>query len=123
MPVIHAAKSVVHQIHGATINSYAAPALGSKELCAWHIEIPPRTEGVPHHVSREEVWYILSGTVHANIDDRSEEATAGDVIVVPTGSRMRVDTGDTPMIGWVTTSVGTASILADGSWLLPPWTL
>ncbi len=123
MPVIHASDSVVHQMHGTSFTSYAAPTRGSKELCAWRIEIPGRTEGVPHHVSREEVLYILSGTVRATVNDQPEPATAGDVILVPAGSRFGVDNlSDEPATAWVTTSVGFAGILPDGSWITPPWT-
>src|ERR1039458_4569302 len=91
MPVIHAAQTVVHRMHGTSFTSYATPARGSKELCAWRIEIPGRTEGVPHRVSREEVLFILSGTIRATVDDRCEQAAAGDVVLVPAGSRFGVD--------------------------------
>ena len=91
MPVIHAAQTVVHRMHGTSFTSYATPARGSKELCAWRIEIPGRTEGVPHRASREEVLFILSGTIRATVDDRCEQAAAGDVVLVPAGSRFGVD--------------------------------
>jgi quercetin dioxygenase-like cupin family protein len=123
MPVIHAADAAVHQMHGTSFTSYASPARGSRELCAWRIQIPARTEGVPHHVSREEVLYVLSGTLRATVDERSEEATTGDVILVPAGSRFGVDNlADEPATAWVTTSVGLAAVLPDGSWITPPWT-
>jgi quercetin dioxygenase-like cupin family protein len=123
MPVIHANDTVVHQLHGTSFTSYATPTRGSKELCAWRIEIPGRTEGVPHHVSREEVLYVLSGTIRATVDDQCDEAAAGDVILVPAGSKFGVDNlGDEPVTAWVTTSVGFAGILPDGSWITPPWT-
>jgi quercetin dioxygenase-like cupin family protein len=123
MPVIHAAETAVHQMHGTSFTSYASPARGSKELCAWRIEIPGHTQGVPHHVSREEVLYILSGAIHATVDDQPEEAAAGDVILVPAGSRFGADNlADEPAIAWVTTTVGFAGILPDGSWITPPWT-
>jgi len=123
MPVIHPAEAVVHQMHGSSFTSYASPARGSRELCAWRIEIPARTQGVPHRVTREEVLYVLSGTVRATVDDEPEEATAGDVILVPAGSRFGVDnlTGE-PAAAWVTTSVGLAAVLPDGSWITPSWT-
>jgi quercetin dioxygenase-like cupin family protein len=123
VPVIHAAESVVHHLHGTSFTSYATPARGSRELCAWRIEIPGRTEGVPHLVSREEVLYVLSGTVRATVDGQSEDAAAGDVILVPAGSRFGVDNlADEPVTAWVTTSVGFAGVLPDGSWITPPWT-
>jgi mannose-6-phosphate isomerase-like protein (cupin superfamily) len=124
VPVIHATETAVHQMHGTSFTSYTSPARGSRELCAWRIEIPGHTQGVPHHVSREEVLYVLSGTMRATLDDQSEEAAAGDVILVPAGSRFGVDNpADEPVTAWVTTSVGFAGILPDGSWITPPWTL
>ena len=45
MPVIRAAQSIVHQMHGTSFTSYASPARGSRELCAWRVEIPGRTDG------------------------------------------------------------------------------
>lgn len=123
MPVIHAAETSVHQLHGTSFTSYASPAHGSRELCAWRIEIPGHTTGTPHHVSREEVLYILSGTARATIGDQSEDAAAGEVILVPAGSRFGIDNLSTePVIAWVTTSVGLLGVLPDGSWVSPPWT-
>jgi quercetin dioxygenase-like cupin family protein len=123
VPVIHAAESVVHHLHGTSFTSYATPARGSRELCAWRIEIPGRTEGMPHHVSREEVLYVLSGTLRATVDGQTEDAAAGDVILVPAGSSFGVDNlADEPVTAWVTTSVGFAGVLPDGSWITPPWT-
>jgi mannose-6-phosphate isomerase-like protein (cupin superfamily) len=123
VPVIHADQAAVHQMHGTSFTAYASPARGSRELCAWHIEIPGHTEGVPHHVSREEVLYVLSGTLQATVDGQTEQAVAGDVILVPAGAQFRVDNlADEPVTAWVTTSVGLRGVLPDGSWITPPWT-
>ena len=123
MPVIHAAQSVVHQMHGTSFTSYASPARGSRELCAWRIEIPGGTEGVPHHVSREEVLYVLGGTLRVTLDDEAEEAGPGDVVLVPAGARFGASNlAAEPATAWVTTSAGFAGVLPDGSWFTPPWT-
>jgi len=123
MPVIQASQAVVHQMHGASFTSYAAPARGSRELCAWRVEIPGRTEGVAHQVSREEVLYVLTGTMQVIINDEPGQAAAGDVVLVPAGSRLRVgNPAGEPVTAWVTTSAGLAAIMPDGSWLVPPWT-
>jgi mannose-6-phosphate isomerase-like protein (cupin superfamily) len=123
VPVIHAGQAVVHKLHGASFTAYASPERGSQELCAWHIEIPGHTRGVRHHVSREEVLYVLSGTIQASVDDRAEQAAAGDVILVPAGTQFGVDNpADAPATAWVTTSVGFRGVLPDGSWITPPWT-
>ena len=123
MPVIHADQAAVHQMHGTSFTAYASPARGSRELCAWHIEIPGHTEGVRHRVSREEVLYVLSGTIRASLDGQADDAAAGDVIVVPAGAQFGVDNpGNEPATAWVTTSVGLLGVLPDGSWISPPWT-
>jgi quercetin dioxygenase-like cupin family protein len=123
MPVIHAAESVVHQMHGTSFTSYASPARGSRELCAWRIEIPGGTEGVPHHVSREEVLCVLSGTLRVTLDGQAEDAAAGDVVLVPAGARFGAsNVGTGTATAWVTTTVGFAGVLPDGSWFTPPWT-
>jgi quercetin dioxygenase-like cupin family protein len=122
VPVIHADQAAVHQMHGTSFTAYASPARGSRELCAWHIEIPGHTEGVRHRVSREEVLYVLSGTIRASLDGQAEDATAGDVIVVPAGAQFGADNlADEPATAWVTTSVGLLGVLPDGSWISPPW--
>ena len=122
MPVIHAGEAVVHEMHGASFTSYAAPARGSRELCAWRVEIPGRTEGVAHQVSREEVLYVLSGTLRAVLGDQAAEATAGDVVLVPAGSEVRIDNpAAEPVTAWVTTGMGLTAVLPDGSRIAPPW--
>jgi mannose-6-phosphate isomerase-like protein (cupin superfamily) len=123
MPVIRAAQSVVHQMHGTSFTSYASPARGSRELCAWRIEIPGGTEGVPHHVSREEVLYVLDGILRVTLDGESEDAGPGDVVLVPAGARFGASNLATePATAWVTTTAGFAGVLPDGSWFTPPWT-
>lgn len=123
MPVIQASQAVVHELHGTSFTSYARPESGSKELCGWRVEIPGRTEGVAHRVAREEVLYVLNGAVRVGLDDDSADAVAGDAIVVPAGTIFRVDNlADEPMIAWVTTTTGFGAVMADGSWLTPPWT-
>jgi mannose-6-phosphate isomerase-like protein (cupin superfamily) len=123
MPVIRAAQSVVHQMHGTSFTSYASPARGSRELCAWRIEIPGGTEGVPHHVSREEVLYVLDGILRVTLDGEAEDAGPGDVVLVPAGARFGASNLATgPATAWVTTTAGFAGVLPDGSWFTPPWT-
>ncbi len=123
MSVIHAEQAAVHKMHGTSFTAYASPDRGSQELCAWRIEIPGHTTGVPHHVSREEVLYVLSGTIQASVDGRAELARAGDMILVPAGAQFGADNpADGPATAWVTTSVGFRGVLPDGSWIAPPWT-
>jgi quercetin dioxygenase-like cupin family protein len=123
MSVMHPADAIVHELHGARFSSFAAPARGSRELCAWRLDVAPGSVGTGHTVSREEVLLMLTGTLHVTVGDAAAEASGpGDVIVVPPGASLRVDNpGDEPASAWVTTSVGLQATLADGSTLSPPW--
>jgi|HubBroStandDraft_1064217.scaffolds.fasta_scaffold494750_1 mannose-6-phosphate isomerase-like protein (cupin superfamily) len=128
MPVVHAADAVVHDMHGSRFTSYAAPSRGSSELCAWRLDVPAGTRGVPHTVTREEILFVLGGTMNVTLGDGSgaaatEPSRAGDAVVVPAGSTLRIENpGDEPAAAWVTTSAGLEAILPDGSRVSPPWT-
>ena len=67
--------------------------------------------------------FTLLSAGGATIDGQSGEAAAGDVILVPAGARFSVgNPAGEPAAAWVTTSVGFAGVLPDGSWITPPWT-
>jgi quercetin dioxygenase-like cupin family protein len=123
MPVMKEGDAVAHRLHGAVFHSYAAPARGSAELCAWRLEVAAGTGGVAHRVSREEVFLVLSGEVTVTLDGVATALTAGDVVVVPAGASVSLDnSGAGPASVWVTTSVGLEATMADGTVLTPPWT-
>lgn len=122
MPIVREQDAVQHHLHGATFNSFVAPSSGSRELCAWRLEVAAGTVGVPHRVSREEVLVILSGELTATIDGVATALTPGDVIFVPAEATFCLDNGSGgPATAWVTTSVGLEATLADGSSISPPW--
>ena len=73
MPVIRADEGFVHDMHGARFTSYAAPARGSKELCAWRLDLPPGSQGTAHTVSREEILLVLSGTPAGDAQRRARD--------------------------------------------------
>jgi quercetin dioxygenase-like cupin family protein len=122
MPVVHSSAATVHEIHGARFVSYATPASGSSELCAWRVEIAAGTPGVEHTVTREEILHLLVGSPVVTIDGQSTAMAPGDTAIVPAGARFRIDNpGAETAEAWVTTSVGLQAVLADGSTISPPW--
>jgi quercetin dioxygenase-like cupin family protein len=122
MPIVRDRDAVPHRLHGSTFHSYAAPATGSRELCAWRLEVPPGTVGAPHRVSREEVFLILGGRLTVTLDGVTGDLTPGDVLLVPAGAELRADNlSDGVVTAWVTTSVGLRATMADGSAVRPPW--
>jgi quercetin dioxygenase-like cupin family protein len=122
MPFIAANEAVVHDMHGVRFVSYAASALGSKELCAWRGEVPAGSGGQVHTISREEVFLVLSGSLEFTIDGGSRLLGVGDVAIAPAGSTLGVaNPTEEPARMWVTTSVGLTATLPDGSQISPPW--
>ena len=122
MPIVREPDAVQHRLHGSTFHSYAAPASGSSELCAWRLEVQPGTEGTAHRVSREEVFLLLGGRLSVTLDGVTGELRPGDVLVVPAGSELCADNrSGEPATAWVTTSVGLQATMADGSSISPPW--
>ena len=122
MPIIRAADAITYDLHGSRFTSYAAPARGSAELCAWHLEVAPGSGGAPHRVNREEVLRVLTGELVFTIDGHAETLGPDDVAVFPAGSTVNVaNPAAGPATVWVTTSVGLEATMADGTVLSPPW--
>jgi mannose-6-phosphate isomerase-like protein (cupin superfamily) len=123
MPVIREQDAVRHHLHGSVFHSFAAPASGSRELCAWRLEVAPHTAGAAHRVSKEEVFLLLTGSLDVTLDGTTSTIGPGEAALVPAGAEVRVDNvGADPATMWVTTSAGLLATLPDGSTLAPPWT-
>jgi quercetin dioxygenase-like cupin family protein len=123
MPIIRAPEAVAHEMHGARFVAYATPASGSKELCAWRLEVPGGSRGLPHTITREEVVLLLTGAVSITIDGAVTRLAPGDAAVVPAGATLCLDNvADEPATAWVATSVGLEAVLPDGTRITPPWT-
>ena len=122
MPIIRETEAVVHRLHGSVFHSFAAPASGSKELCAWRLEVTGGTVGLPHRVSHEEVLMLLTGALTVTLDGHRAELKPGEAVLVPAGAEFSVDneTAD-PATAWVTTTVGLEATMPDGSTITPPW--
>ncbi len=122
MPVIRSAEAVVFEAHGARFSSYASSATGSEQLRVWRTEVPEAGTGMPHRISREEVFAVIEGQVRLALDAETHTLGAGDVAVVPAGTLLRLDNlGPGPAALWVSTSAGLEAELADGTRMSPPW--
>jgi mannose-6-phosphate isomerase-like protein (cupin superfamily) len=79
--------------------------------------------GLRHQVTREEVLYMLTGRLRAELGGEAHDLGPGDVLVVPAGSTFAADNpASAPATAWVTTSAGFRAVLPDGTWFQPPWT-
>ncbi len=109
--------AVPHSFGGFEFRSLAVPSRGSSEIAMWTVDVPEGGEGAPHTVSKEEVFYVLSGSV--TIQGRT--ASAGDAIVVRPGTELSLTGGPARVL--VATSVGIEGTLADGRTITPPWSV
>jgi quercetin dioxygenase-like cupin family protein len=123
MPFVTASQAVTHEMHGARFAAYLNPGTGSGELAAWRVEVAPGLDAVPHTITREEAFFVLSGRLSVTVDGETRELGPGDACAAPAGSTLRVANADPvePAIAWVTTSVELEAVLADGSRIAPPW--
>jgi quercetin dioxygenase-like cupin family protein len=122
MPIVRERDAVRHDLHGVTFNAFVSPASGSRELCAWRLEVAAGSVGMPHRVSKEEIVVVLAGRLTATIDGAAAELSAGEVAFVPAGATFSIDNPSAePASAWVTTSVGLTATLSDGTEISPPW--
>jgi quercetin dioxygenase-like cupin family protein len=102
---------------GFEFRPFAVPSRGSTEIALWTVDVPEGGDGKPHTASKEEVFYVLSGSVTI----QGQTAKAGDAIVVPPNTELSLTGGPARVL--VATSVGIIGTLADGTKVTPPWSL
>jgi mannose-6-phosphate isomerase-like protein (cupin superfamily) len=122
MAVIPAPERPTHELHGARFTSLATPSRGSSDTSVWRVELAPHTPGVPHELTREEVFVVLSGRASVRLGDTHTSASAGDAIVVPANTPFALENpGDEPLLALCCLPVGGEARLADGRAFVPPW--
>ena len=122
MPVIRSTEGTPHDVQGTTFTAYANSTTGTADLCAWSTQVPAGQPGLPHRVSREEIFLVTAGTPRFTIDDEIAETAPGDVVVTPAGSLLTIEAlGDQDSTIWVTTTRGLTVKLPDGTEFAPPW--
>ncbi|MEC3915691.1 cupin domain-containing protein [Nocardia sp. CDC160] len=122
MPVIHAADTQAHDMHGARFIPLVRPSVGSVDLCVWRVEVAPGTEGVAHRIHREEAFVVLEGGITLTIEGETAELAAGDAALAPAGSIIRLDNpAASRAVVLVNAPVGFTGELLDGTVVNPPW--
>lgn len=123
MPVLTTPSSPTHDLGGTRFTSLATPSRGSAETAVWQVEIDPGTPAVPHSLTREEVFVVLSGEAQVTLDGAATDAHAGDAVVVPPGVRFSVAAGrGAPLRMLCCMPVGGQAHTAEGTFA-PPWSL
>jgi quercetin dioxygenase-like cupin family protein len=122
MPILTAPRAPTHELGTTRFTSLATPSRGTAETSIWRVEIAPRTPGVMHEVSREELFLVVGGRARVCIGASEQDAAAGDTIVVPPHTPFAVanDT-DEPLEAICCLPVGGQALLAGGEPFTPPW--
>ena len=121
MPVIDSSAQVQHELHGARFQTLANPSLGSRETSVWRLLLQPGTPGVPHRVTREEIFVVLAGSATASLDGTPHTLAPGSALVLPAGVELSLTTGDEALEAIVCLPVGGQGVVGDGEPFTPPW--
>lgn len=122
MPVIPAPGAYTHSAGPTRFTSLATPSRGASETSIWRVEIAPGAPAVPHQVTHEEIFVLLSGTASVRIGDEAGEAREGDAIVVPPDTTFELSNPSAePLVALCCLPVGGQARLPDGSVFVPPW--
>jgi len=121
MPIIRKNEAPVFDLPGLAVQGLASPARGSRETCVWRIALAPGAPGVPHAVTREEVFIATSGIAVAVVAGARHELRAGDALIVPAGVEFALSNpSDCAFEAVVTLPVGGQAVTSEGTFT-PPW--
>jgi quercetin dioxygenase-like cupin family protein len=122
MAVVPAPAVPTHEVGNARFTSLATPSRGSTETSVWTVEIAPGSPGLPHRITREEVFVVLAGTAEVGLAGDTSLAGPGDAIVVPAGTTFTLAAaGDEPLRALCVLPVGGQAQHGDGEPFTPPW--
>ncbi len=121
MPVIERESQRHHELPGTRFQTLASPSLGSRETSVWRVHLDPGTPGLPHHVTREEIFVMVSGSATASLDGTAQRISAGSTLVLPAGVELSLETAAEPLEAIVCLPVGGQGVIGDGEPFTPPW--
>ncbi|WFB05774.1 cupin domain-containing protein [Streptomyces sp. LX-29] len=100
----------------------AAPSQGSAELSTWRVELGADAATPVHVIDREQVWMPLSGAFEVEVDGRTQQAWAGQAVILPAGAVRRLKAVGGPAEALVAMVVGGKAMMPGGEDKIPlPW--
>jgi quercetin dioxygenase-like cupin family protein len=121
MPVIESDAQRHHEIPGARFQTLASPSLGAEETSVWRVQLEAGTPGLPHRLTREEIFVVLAGSAVASLDGEPKRVASGSTLVLPAGVELSLATGDEGLEAIVCLPVGGQGMVGDGEPFTPPW--
>ncbi|MDB4936638.1 MAG: Cupin 2 conserved barrel domain protein [Labilithrix sp.] len=121
MYLIRKEQAPVFTLGGLTVNGLASPKRGASETCVWRIELAPKTAGVAHRVTREEVFVGVAGEAVVTIAGTDHRLGAGDAVIVPADTLFALaNHSEQPFEAIAALPVGGKAV-TDGAPFSPPW--
>jgi quercetin dioxygenase-like cupin family protein len=120
--VIERHDAPVFKVPGLVVTGLASPSRGARETSVWSLVLEPGAPSVPHAVSREEIFVVISG--HAELTTGGAEARRlgpCDALIVPKDTEFALaNPHEAPFEAVVAFPVGGVAITPDGRFT-PPW--
>jgi mannose-6-phosphate isomerase-like protein (cupin superfamily) len=122
MPIVRKSDAPVFRLPGLEVTGLASPRRGAAETCVWRLALDPGAPGVPHRVTREEIFVALSGSAVAKMGESEQTLRAGDALVVPPDTEFSLaNRGGEPFEAVVAFPVGGEAVTGDDAPFTPPW--
>jgi mannose-6-phosphate isomerase-like protein (cupin superfamily) len=121
LPVIAHTDAPTFEVPGYRFTGLAAPSRGASENRVWTIAVARGAPGLPHSVTREEVFVAIEGRAEMTLDGAVQPLAPGDAAVVPAGTEFALaNPYAEPFRAVVVLPVGGQAVTADGTFT-PPW--
>ncbi|MFJ8182678.1 cupin domain-containing protein [Streptomyces sp. NPDC096105] len=100
----------------------AAPSQGSAEVSTWRVELGADAVTPVHIIDREQVWMPLSGEFEVEVEGRTEQAKAGQAVIIPAGAVRQLKAVGGPAEALVAMAVGGKAMMPGSEDKIPlPW--
>lgn len=124
MPLIDNTSPPNFAIEGVAFTSLAAPSRGSQENAMWRVTVAPRTQGVVHHMTREELILATGGEGVVQIGADRYMLSPGDVFAVPAFTNFRLESrSDAPFEAIAVLPAGGHAVIPGQPSFQPPWSI
>ena len=121
MPLVHALDAPTFAVPGCSFTGLAAPSRGARENSVWLVQVEPGAPGLPHSVTREEIFVATDGRAEIRLEGELHTLGPGDTAVVPANTEFSIaKPHGEPFRAVVVLPVGGQAVTSDGAFT-PPW--
>ncbi|MFI9603260.1 cupin domain-containing protein [Streptomyces sp. NPDC052043] len=122
MQVISESEQRTTRTPAGSVFGLAGPSQGSSEVSTWRVELGADSATPVHVIDREQVWMPLSGEFLVEVDGVTEQAKAGQAIILPAGVVRQLKAVGGPAQALVAMGVGGKAMMPGSEEKVPlPW--